>query len=391
MVGLKKITFVLFVLKYFLLVPAESFIRPEVDHEIIKQPNAYYEGNQRIVYENDTVTFEIRFYHLPSEVDVDWDIQVEEGAKRPYMSQKDYKLDWGSVCASLTTRMTKDVREVTCELTYRSSNRTWYYTMPYLLRKPTPPRIEAIGRVQVVNGFNYIEKNQKVSLLCQGDGIESFNITWLDSHGLPLQSSNAIQIGSLTKNKPSGHQVSGTRRLKFTAERGSTAFGCQLTKKYLGYPMVEWFNFSAPLTAKVIAKTAAGSKDVCGEVSSKFTCQTNAERPEELDYQWILNGNIPWIGGQDLVINSTDMELEHVYCSVSDGVESAYSEMEIEKLNCSVDWLMILSIIVVTTTFFLVAIYFTVRYYKLAKPVMRRDKCFSRRPIDTLPLTLTRH
>ena len=350
-----KILFLLCFSLCFLLVDgaqATNFTR-----ETVLLPNVYYNNGVLVLYENEVVTLEEIFYNIQEPFEVKWVIRTYGGRPKPFHLQEDLRPDANQIISKFTMNFTRDVEKVVCKVTADGESHS--YVTRFRLVQPSPPIIERNGNI-LNDDSNLVEDNERISLTCNGGGVGDLNITWLDSTGLPLHPGDAIEIGELEKYQLKGKHPRGSRSLDFTAERGMTAMGCQLNKKYYSHPIVRWFNFTVPLTATLITEQI-------NSTGFRFTCQTNVIDKSSIDYHWIINGNTSHIGGESLIINPDEMKLEHVYCSVSDPYGSAESELDLP--NPSVNWFMVLTLIGGIIILVSVAIFFGIKRYLLTKSV----------------------
>ena len=128
------------------------------------------------------------------------------------------------------------------------------------------------------DGAYQIREDEQFLLECTGGGNQRFELRWVDSAGLPLESTESTQLGKLNPTRVN-HKPQAVQSVNVTATRGMTAFGCQLTEQYFPSPLTTWFNFTVKYTA--IVDLLVNSTD-CEQVT--FSCQANDPDTEKVTF-----------------------------------------------------------------------------------------------------------
>ena len=140
--------------------------------------------------------------------------------------------------------------------------------------------------------YIYLE-NEELFLRCVGEGIVNYTLTWVDSNGDPVESSEVIEIGPQTRNTSFGRYVvqPTSRDLNLTVQKEMTSFGCRMvsTSFQSGYDVTTWFNMT------VLSKPNATlfvDKSTCDQVT--FHCLHNQDTSERVkfDFNFYCNTRI---------------------------------------------------------------------------------------------------
>ena len=125
---------------------------------------------------------------------------------------------------------------------------TFAHTFVIVVQYAQAPEIVLVGTEGISSNdedsYIYLE-NEELFLRCAGEGLVNSTLTWVNSSGDPVKSSEVIEIGPQTRNTSFGRYVVN-RDLHVTVQKEMKSFGCRMvsTSFQSGYDVTTWVNMT---------------------------------------------------------------------------------------------------------------------------------------------------
>ena len=146
------------------------------------------------------------------------------------------------------------------------------------------------GRWKVLDGkspnddspYRFLE-NEELFLKCFGEGLVNSTLTWVDSNGDPVESSEVIEIGPQLKSMKYAdfRSYPTSRDLSVTLQREIKTFGCRIVtiSNQSNYDVTTWFDMAVAWKPNV---TLIVDKSTCDQVT--FQCLNDIDTSDEVKF-----------------------------------------------------------------------------------------------------------
>ena len=248
----------------------------------------YLDNNKYFIHTNDTVEIVVSA-EGDDKTRIEWDCMNIDGDE-PDMNATTNITAPNEVQSTLTVAVTLNTKQISWLVFHPSLNEPLRRYFNFTVLYPKSPIIElkvtshTIDRVRLCN--NCFWEGEPISLSCKGGAMPNYTITWLDSTGNPLESSE-FKIGEFNGEwNPNQVVPYGERTLEFVATRDLKSLGCEIVSPYFDTPKIEWYTFRMVDHTNV---TIVADHSICDQVT--FTCDTQSVYLEKVNEVTTLASN----------------------------------------------------------------------------------------------------
>ena len=218
---------------------------------------------------------------------------IDDHANKPKLPTvtQEHLLRGNQSVLSSTVRFVAHKRTTTAtwHLERKGFQRVHSHSLKLFPQYPTPPEITFThhgGSYSAGDGVYRYKVNDAFSLNCACGGLSDFNITWVDSNGVPVTSDNVTtKLGSVMRKDLEDQFNVRDQFLHVSAQEGMESFGCRMYSPSYNnstYNVTRWFNFtvgSQPNVELIMGNSSCGRIDL--------SCFDGGKQPDQVEFEII--------------------------------------------------------------------------------------------------------